>query len=130
MTNRAKDWLKQAEEEMRWVEDGQKSERWAMVCFLSQQVAEKSLTCIAVARGASQIKSHSLRELATALGINGEIEKMSRVLDQYYITTRYPDSFYSGAPYEYFTEEQARQAHEYAAGFLELARAEIVSDGS
>ncbi len=56
---------------MRWVEDGQKSEHWVMVCFLSQQVAEKSLTCIAVARDARQIKSHSLRELAVALGING-----------------------------------------------------------
>ncbi|MFZ4614681.1 MAG: hypothetical protein ACOYM2_00625 [Rectinemataceae bacterium] len=27
MTNRAKDWLKQTEEEMRWVEDGQKIHR-------------------------------------------------------------------------------------------------------
>jgi HEPN domain-containing protein len=103
--------------------------RWAIVCFIAQQVAEKSLKSIAIARGASQIKSHSAREIAEALSIDGDLDEKARILDQYYISTRYPDAFSTGAPFEYFVERQAREALEYAGAFLDRARAELL-DGA
>ncbi len=125
MANRANDWLRQAEEELLWAKDALVSGRWALVCFTSQQVAEKSLKGMAIRRGAAQIKSHSVKDIAAALEIDGELDEMGRVLDQYYITTRYPDAFYSGSPFEYFTKGQAAEALRYAQAFLDRARAEI-----
>jgi len=35
---------------------------------------------------------------------NGDLDVKARILDQYYITIRYPDAFANGAPFEYFIE--------------------------
>ena len=125
MKSRARDWLAQASEELAWAKDAFSAKRWASVCFTSQQVAEKSLKAIALARGALQVKSHSTREIAQELGIDGDLDEKARILDQYYITTRYPDAFATGAPFEYFVERQAREALEYAISFVDRARGEI-----
>jgi len=125
MKSRAGDWLKQAEEELAWARDAYNLKRWAVACFTAQQVAEKSLKAIALARGALQVKSHSTHEIAEALGIDGDLDEKARILDQYYIATRYPDAFATGAPFEYFVEHQAREAIEFALAFADRARAEI-----
>ncbi|MGA2547490.1 MAG: HEPN domain-containing protein [Rectinemataceae bacterium] len=125
MKSRARDWLRQAEEELAWAKDAYNVKRWASVCFTAQQVAEKSLKAIALARGALQVKSHSAREIAKTLDIDGELEEKARILDQYYITTRYPDAFATGAPFEYFVERQASDALEFALAFVDRARTEI-----
>ena len=128
MANRARDWLRQAREEALWMADSRTSERWALVCFMAQQVAEKSLKAIGMSRGAEQIKSHSVREIALALDIDGDLTEKAKILDQYYIATRDPDVFYSGSPFEYFTRDQADRAIGFARDFLERAEAEIAGD--
>ncbi|MEI6874103.1 MAG: HEPN domain-containing protein [Spirochaetota bacterium] len=125
MASREKDWLRQAEEELLWAGDAIKTGRWALVCLTSQQVAELCLKAIAIHRGALQVKSHSIKEIAQLLGINGEIEGMAKALDLYYMSTRYPDAFSSGAPFEYFSEHQANEAFEYAKAFVKTARSEL-----
>ena len=129
MKSRAGDWLKQAEEEFSWAKDALTLGRWAIACFTAQQVAEKSLKAIAIFRGALQIKSHSTKEIASALDIDGDLAEMASILDQYYITTRYPDSFSTGAPFEYFVERQGREAVSFAQAFLDRARTEVPVDG-
>ncbi|MCX7023673.1 MAG: HEPN domain-containing protein [Spirochaetes bacterium] len=99
--------------------------RWAVVCFTAQQVAEKSLKAIALHRGVLQVKSHSTKEIAAALEISGHLDEKARILDQYYITTRYPDAFPSGAPFEYFVERQALESIQFAQAFVDRARAEL-----
>ena len=125
MKSRAGDWLRQAEEELAWAHDAFDLKRWASVCFTAQQVAEKSLKAIALARGAIQVKSHSISEIAVALGIDGDLDEKARILDQYYITTRNPDAFATGAPFEYFVERQAREALQFTLAFVDRAKAEI-----
>lgn len=39
-----------------------------------------------------------------------EILTRAKKLDKYYIPTRYPNGFEIGAPKEYFTEEEAKEA--------------------
>jgi len=128
MRSRARDWLRQAEDELLWAGDLLATRRWAAVCFLAQQVAEKSLKAIALARGALQMKSHSTLELAEALGVDGEIDEMARILDQYYISTRYPDAFSTGSPSQYFVERQALEALGFAKAFVDRAREELGPD--
>jgi HEPN domain-containing protein len=125
MNNRAYDWYKQAVNDLTWAQDSLKSGYWAQVCFVCQQVAEKALKAIALSRGALEIKSHSLVRIAEALGVNGDIERMGRRLDVYYITSRYPDAFAEGSPFEYFDREQAEEALGFAAAFISKAELEI-----
>jgi len=129
MRSRAGDWLRQAENELAWAADSLKGAYWSQVCFAAQQIAEKALKAIALFRGASEIRSHSLVKIAQALDIDGDLERMGRRLDIYYISARYPDAFAEGAPFEYFDEAQAREALDFAKIFVERARAEVASDG-
>ena len=128
MKSRAGDWLKQARSELAWAHDSYTHEHWAFVCFTAQQVAEKCLKAIALHRGASQVKGHSTYLIAQALKINGRIEMMAQRLDQYYITTRYPDAFSEGAPYEFFSEDQAKEALGFAEAFVVFAAQELETD--
>lgn len=129
MKSRANDWLRQAENELAWARDSLKGEYWAQICFAAQQIAEKAIKAVALARGAAEIRSHSLVKIAEALGIDGEVDRMGRRLDLYYISARYPDAFVEGAPFEYFDGEQAREAIQFAERFIELARREVRPDG-
>ena len=117
MTNRAKDWLSQAKEDLKWANDTLTSEHYGQACFVCQQAAEKAVKALALHRDYDQVKSHSIYEIIKALEINGELEDIAKRLDQYYISTRYPDAFPSGAPYEFFTEQQAKEALGFAKEF-------------
>ena len=121
MKNRARDWYRQAENDFLWAKDTLANEKYAQVCFICQQVAEKSLKAVAHSRDFDMVKSHSVLEIARSLDINGEIENIAKRLDLYYISTRYPDAFPSGAPFEYYTKEQAEEAVVFAGKILEFA---------
>jgi len=124
MNDRSIDWLRQAENDLEWAEDTFNDARWSQVCYVAQQVGEKALKALAIKRGASQVRSHSIVDIAKGLKENGEIEKAGKRLDQYYMTTRYPDSLPSGAPFEFFDEDQATEALNFAktiVGFVRLA---------
>jgi len=123
--NRSRDWINQAAEDWLWAEDTLASKRWAQACFVSQQCAEKALKAVALSRGFDRIKSHSILDITKALGINGDIEAAAKKLDLYYMTTRYPDALPAGAPFEYFTKDQAEEAVALAKKILECAHAEL-----
>ena len=122
MHNRWNDWLRQAEDDLLWAKDTLERKRYAQVCFSAQQVGEKALKALAFKRGYDVVRSHSLREIAESLEINGEIADMAKRLDLYYISARYPDAFPSGAPFEYFTREQAEEAVSFAERIIEAIR--------
>jgi HEPN domain-containing protein len=125
MDNRSSLWLKQAQGEHKWAQDAFNSGNWALVCFLCQQTSEKALKAIAFSMGVIQVRSHSTYEIAESLGINGELADASRILDQYYMTTRYPDALPGGVPCEMFVRSQAQEALRLAEMFLFRARAEL-----
>lgn len=127
MTERSRDWLAQAEDDLCWCADTCAAGRWSQACFVAQQTAEKAMKALAIKRGYTTIRSHSVKELAQALQINDEIETMARRLDLYYISARYPDAFPSGAPFEFFSEEQAREALDFAGRIVAHIKA-VLSD--
>ena len=122
MNPRAIDWLRQAENDLLWAHDTLKAERFAQTCFAAQQVAEKALKALTFKKGYTEIRSHSILEITRALKINDDLENMGKRLDQYYISTRYPDAFPAGAPFEFFTEGQAREAVDFAEQFVKRVR--------
>jgi len=94
---------------------------YSQACFIAQQVAEKALRAIAYFRGADLVKGHSVYLVCRELGINGELEEQARLLDQFYIPTRYPDAQPAGAPFQYFSREQAERALGFAENFVGAA---------
>ena len=113
MPERSKDWINQAKRDLEAAEGllNQGSFEWS--CFVAQQAAEKAVKAViqrlnAVAWGHSVFELLSI--LAKRLEIDKELLDCARALDRYYIPTRYPNSFASGSPYEYFTREEAKNA--------------------
>jgi len=63
--------------------------------------------------------------IARDLGVDGEIEQAAQLLDQYYITGRYPDALPAGAPFEFITKKQAEEAIALAALVVKRVRDEL-----
>lgn len=110
MESRAYDWLAQGENDLLAARSTIAEGFYAQACFLAQQGAEKALKGLAFRRGFTQVCTHSIRQLAMDLKINGEVQEAGRVLDLYYISARYPDALPEGAPFQAFSEQQARLA--------------------
>ena len=126
--SRAADWFRQAENDLLWARDTLAAGRFAQACFVAQQVCEKALKALALSRGFDQVRSHSLLSIVRALEINGDLEQMAGRLDQYYVTARYPDAFVEGAPFEFFTREQAEEAIGFAEAFTARVRPVVTGD--
>lgn len=67
----------------------------AGVCFLSQQIAEKYLKALLVARTGEYVRTHDFATLLEHLdrvvpGIEAALRDATSVLDPYYVGTRYP----------------------------------------
>lgn len=108
-----------------WLHDTLKAGHWAQACFIAQQTAEKAVKALALARGADQVKSHSITVICKELGVNGDIERMAKRLDLYYVSARHPDAFPAGSPFEYFTEDQAEEAAGFADTIVSSIRNRI-----
>ncbi|MBA7504906.1 hypothetical protein ES706_03568 [subsurface metagenome] len=113
MPERSRDWINQAMRDLKAAEEMMKSGSFEWSCFVAQQGAEKAVKAVFQKLNAAAW-GHSVFELMKLLSkkvvVNGELLDCARNLDRYYIPTRYPNSFESGSPYEYFTEKDADDA--------------------
>jgi HEPN domain-containing protein len=84
---------------------------------------------VAYGLGERVVLGHSLVELLDQLGDRAPALARLRdgggLLDQYYVTTRYPNSLPGGAPFEAFDRRQAEEAIARAAEFVDAARERI-----
>jgi len=114
---RAADLLKDAEDFLGAAMDLFKTGRWAKVCFNCQQCIELALKAALNTLGLER-RGHGLSELLQELvHYHREFERFRdkiKVLDQYYIPTRYANAFYSGSAAEHYTKKQAEEALKYA----------------
>ncbi|KXG78363.1 hypothetical protein AN618_04290 [Fervidicola ferrireducens] len=87
-------------------------------CFTSQQAAEKAVKALYYILNRA-IRGHSIFKMLEGLkdlyNVSEEILHFGRILDRYYIGTRYPNGFPEGTPSEYFDKATAKEAL-YAAG--------------
>lgn len=131
MVERARDLIEDAEDFLGAALDLYKTGRWSKVCFNSQQAAELALKAVLNYYGVER-RTHSLVDLLDEVAkINKGFkiyEEAAKILDQYYIPTRYANAFASGPAKRYFTETQARQAIELATSLLEMVK-KVVAEG-
>lgn len=66
-----------------------------------------------------------LQELPPEVTVPAELMDQARVLDNFYIPTRYPNSHAEGAPFEHYGPLQSEVALQYACAIVEFVRAQM-----
>jgi HEPN domain-containing protein len=131
MSNRAKDWLAQAERDLEQARDSERAVRHEWACFAAQQAAEKAVKALHLSRGQESwghVIARLLRELP--LDVPVQLVDKARVLDNFYIATRYANGHAEGPPFEHYGPLQSRDAIAYAGEILEFVRAEMAGPGN
>jgi len=125
------DILRDAEDFLGAAKDLFETTRWSKVCFNCHQCVELAIKAALNALGLER-KGHDLSELLSELLKYREDVKrfrgMVKILDQYYIPTRYANAFYSGSAMEHYTKNQAQEALNYAKKIFQEMR-NIVTKG-
>ncbi|MBI3373919.1 MAG: HEPN domain-containing protein [Betaproteobacteria bacterium] len=130
MANRARDWMAQAERDLAQGRDSRAAARHEWACFAAQQAAEKAVKALHLALGQDawgRVVAQLLADLPHAAPA-GLIDK-GKVLDNFYVATRYANGHPSGAPFEHYGPIQSEQAIQYAGEIIDFARAEMARPG-
>jgi HEPN domain-containing protein len=120
-------WLGQAEKDLESARDSGKAQHYEWACFQSQQAAEKALKAFLYSKGLRAILTHSIRELVLECSKYesdfSNFVAQAKVLDTYYIPTRYPNGLVGNEiPAQYYSEEDANQCIDYAGLILKTAK--------
>ncbi len=126
MANRAQDWFAQAEYDLKLARTAQAdgSHEWA--CFAAQQAAEKAIKGLHLHKG-QEAWGHVVAQLIRELP--GEpparLLDQAKVLDNFYVSTRYPNGHPAGAPFDHYGVLQSNEALKHAGQIIAYVRAEM-----
>jgi HEPN domain-containing protein len=128
MISRAQDWFKQAVWDLEQAEDSRAAERQEWACFAAQQAAKKAtvgLHRFLGKKGQGKVISSLLQQVPEALVIPNELIEKNKVLDNFYIPARYPNSHPAGAPFEHYGPLQSDLAIDYAREIIDFVRVQM-----
>ncbi len=128
MVERSRDWLLQAERDLEQAEDSRRAGRHEWACFAAQQAAEKAVKALHLKLGQEawgHVVAKLLRELPGEVHVRQELVEKAKVLDNFYIPARYPNSHPEGAPFEHYGPLQSEEAINYAREIIEFVRAQM-----
>jgi HEPN domain-containing protein len=126
MPNRAHDWFRQAERDLEQARSSAHESRHEWACFAAQQAAEKAVKALHLAveqEAFGHVVARLLRELPVA--VPESLFDKARVLDGFYIPTRYANGHPEGAPFEHFGALQSGEAVRYASEIIEFVRSHL-----
>ena len=113
MTDRSFDWFRQAQRDLDQARDSQRAGRHEWACFACHQAAEKAVKALHLylkQEAWGHIVARLIEQLPGELEIPEDLVEKGRVLDNYYIPTRYAYGHPSGAPFEHYRSLQSSQA--------------------
>jgi len=128
VTNRSLDWLRQAVRDLEQAEDSRGSGRHEWACFAAHQAAEKAVKALHLALGQEawgHVVATLLAELPAARAAPAELVERARVLDNFYVPSRYPNGHPAGAPFEHYGPLQSEQGIAYAREIVEFCRPQV-----
>ena len=126
MANRSRDWFLQAERDLEQAKASQAGDRHEWACFASQQSAEKAVKGLHLHLGQEawgHVVARLLHDLP--LPVPGDLVEKGKVLDNFYIPTRYANSHPQGPPFEHYGSLQSEEAILYAGEILDFVRAQM-----
>jgi len=124
--NRARDWLAQAERDLEQAQASRDSGRHEWACFAAQQSAEKAVKALHLQHG-QEAWGHVVARLLAELpsGVEPMLIEKAKVLDNFYVGTRYPNGHPEGPPFEHYGAIQSGEALRYAGEILAFVRAQV-----
>lgn len=125
MASRARDWFNQAAKDLEQAKDCRQGGRHEWACFASQQAAEKAVKALHLRLGQEawgHVIAKLIQELPQSINVAEELIHKARVLDNFYIPARYPNSHPEGAPFEHYGPLQSGEAIDYASEIIEFVR--------
>jgi HEPN domain-containing protein len=117
LADRSADWVDQALRELEQAEQSMQAARQEWACFAAQQAWGHTLTRHWV------VLPQQHWQPAPPEGLEDRL----RLLDGFYIPTRYPDSYPESTPGEHFGRLQSEQALLHARAITEWIRAALAS---
>jgi HEPN domain-containing protein len=126
MTTRASDWYRQAVRDLDQARSSQAEGRHEWACFAAQQAAEKAVKALHLALGQEawgHVVARLLQELPTKVA--QDLIDKAKVLDNFYVATRYTNGHPEGAPFEHYGPIQSTEAIRYADEILEFVRSRM-----
>jgi len=128
MPNRSADWLLQADRDLEQAEDSRLAKRHEWACFAAHQSAEKAIKALHLSLGQEawgHVAARLFMELPEDIDVSEELVEKAKVLDNFYIPTRYPNGHSQGAPFEHYGRLQSEEAIRYARSILEFVRSQM-----
>jgi len=128
MPNRALDWLAQAHRDLEQAQESREAGRHEWSCFAAQQAAEKAVKALHLHLGQEawgHVIAQLLRELPDTITNLEDLIEKGRVLDNFYIPARYPNSHPAGAPFEHYGLLQSEEAIRYAREIIEFIDSQV-----
>ncbi len=126
MANRARDWFAQAEMDLTFAESARTSGTHDWSCFAAQQAAEKAVKGLHLFLGQEawgHVVARLLRELPQAPP--DDLVDRAMVLDNFYVSSRYPNGHPDGAPFEHFGRIQSSEACDHARQIVDFVRVQM-----
>lgn len=126
MPNRYKDWLAQSQRDLEQAESSQREERHEWACFAAHQAAKKAVKSLHLFHQ-QEAWGHVISKLMSELPIKviPELIDKAKVLDSFYIPTRYANGHPEGAPFEHFGKLQSQDVIVYASEIIRYVRAQM-----
>ncbi len=121
MPDRANDWFQQAKRDLAQAKSSKAEERHEWACFAAQQAAEKAVKALhlSLAQEAwGHVVARLLKELP--MTVPQELIEKAKVLDAFYIPTRYANGHPEGAPFEHYGPLQSAEGINYASEIIEF----------
>ena len=128
MTDRSRDWLNQATRDLEQAEDSRRIGRHEWACFAAHQAAKKAVKAIHLhchQEAWGHVVAKLLQELPESVPVPEALIDKARVIDNFYIPSRYPNSHPQGAPFEHYGPLQSEEAIRYAGEIVEFVRSEV-----
>jgi len=128
----ARRWLRQAKIDLGWADHLTQEGGYHIACFLAQQVAEKALKAFLYACGEELVIGHSVAKLSERCcryDPSFEEKKDWRLLDSFYVPTRYPNGIPDGVPAEVYNKKSAQEAVELAKDVVSFVEDRLLFRG-
>jgi HEPN domain-containing protein len=128
MPNRARDWLSRALRDLEQAEDSRRAGRHEWACFAAHQAAEKAVEALHLHLGQEawgHVVSRLIDELPAAAATPAGLADKARVLDNFYVPSRYPNGHPEGAPFEHYGPLQSDEAIRHAGEIAAFVRARM-----